>query len=508
MSRLSYDPASTLAVLIGMSRYQYTQREGGFMPIRPALYNVRDLKRALSDKRIIGLPEENILLLINKRNDEILEALERIVRDERYIGIDTLLLYYVGHGLKHRENRQFYLSAYNTNLNFLGETGISFEKIRSILIPSHIQTRIGIVDCCHSGMASLGSEGPADLEIKGSFLITSAAANEKPFFDERLQNTYFTKVLLDVLKKGVRIPRPAVQLDELFGEIVKDKSIQSTPQCFNLLEPSKAFHFFLNAKFTAVEADKYLKEGRFAEALDFYEALRAEKVEGLEAKISVCREKLYAGLIEKANQAYEKRNWEPALELYYEAYKIKNTAFVRDRIEECKRKPSAEPEVKEKPVILHFSADRTAIIEGMEVLLSWEVKEAGQLEINESIGPVSVKGERKVNPGSNRVYILRATNSSGTTEACLSVQVFPLPGLSFTEVPLPVFMSGAKPGLFFPEPPDLELLFTLPELFPWTDLLTGSPFDEVLSTTAFDDHPSILNLYTIYESIRRRSTGE
>ena len=59
MLNLSFDLNKTKALLIGVSDYQSLRK------IAPAINNVADLTSILSNERIIGLPEKNIIPVIN-----------------------------------------------------------------------------------------------------------------------------------------------------------------------------------------------------------------------------------------------------------------------------------------------------------------------------------------------------------------------------------------------------------------------------------------------------------
>src|ERR1043166_2516828 len=101
----SIDAARTRAILIGSSEF-----ENDFLPIPPVKNNLEDLYRVLADKRNIGLPPENITVILNKSNTDIEEQLLRV---SKLPDTDTLLIYFSGHGYRSDINK-LYLIARNT----------------------------------------------------------------------------------------------------------------------------------------------------------------------------------------------------------------------------------------------------------------------------------------------------------------------------------------------------------------------------------------------------------
>ena len=92
-------PNSTLAILIGISKYS------DYEEIKPAPNNVHEFAEVLKNKTIFGLPEKNIKTIIEGTSDDIQELLIEYTEDAADNGINTLLLYYVGHGIRSRKGK-------------------------------------------------------------------------------------------------------------------------------------------------------------------------------------------------------------------------------------------------------------------------------------------------------------------------------------------------------------------------------------------------------------------
>ena len=95
------------------------------------------------------------------------------------------------------------------------------------------------------------------------------------------------------------------------------------------------------------------------------------------------------------------------------------------------------PEPKEKPVIHHFSADRTEITAGQVVQLSWDLSEAdaAYLRYNRREEGVISPGSKNVSPTESTVFTLAAQNSGGETIAQITITVNDAPAPASTPIP-------------------------------------------------------------------------
>ncbi len=278
-------PSSTLAILIGISKYF------DYEDISPAPNNVKELAEILKNKTIFGLPEKNIKTIIEGDSDDIQELLIEYTEDAVDKGIKTLLLYYVGHGIRSRKGN-YYLGTGNTRKRLVsGDRGsaISYDAIKDIVKDSRVPKSIIILDACYSGLAVQG-EGFDDLETKGAYTITSSDSKEVSFFDKDEPLTYFTKELIEVLQKGVDIEEKEISLDRLYQEVstaVKKRNPKMSPQLLVSKELSGSnFLFFKNRNYDG-EAKKvrgiekklkrvigFIENGEFEDGTLFAEGLK------------------------------------------------------------------------------------------------------------------------------------------------------------------------------------------------------------------------------------------
>lgn len=87
----------------------------------------------------------------------------------------------------------------------------------------------------------------------------------------------------------------------------------------------------------------------------------------------------------------------------------------------CKKKLPTSPDIPTTilPTIEYFKADPTEIVYGSSSMLSWSVKNATKVEIDQGIGVVSASGTSEVSPEETITYTLTATNNDGQkTKSC------------------------------------------------------------------------------------------
>ena len=104
-------------------------------------------------------------------------------------------------------------------------------------------------------------------------------------------------------------------------------------------------------------------------------------------------------------------------------------------------KNSTTPDVDTPPTITSFTANPTTIHSGESSTLSWNVKDATSVSINQGVGAVAVTtGTKSVSPTDTTTYTLTATNADGTRTATCTVTIeLELPTIDyFTATPASV----------------------------------------------------------------------
>jgi len=267
MKKYALDPQKTLAILIGISKYD------DFDPIKPAANNVDAFAKILMNNDIFGIPEKNINSILEGSSASIKTQLLKLVKNVKKNGIKTLIFYFAGHGYR-RANGKYYLATKDTikeHLNLDGTTALPYDTIKTIIKDAKIPQSIIFLDACYSGSA-LQSENDVikELDIKGGYTITSSNSTEVSYFDTDEKHTLFTGELLDILKSGLPIDDEKIILSELYGavkEAVKKKQPKMTPQQLASKEMTgDNFYLFKNTQFdieleVVKEINKGIKEG-------------------------------------------------------------------------------------------------------------------------------------------------------------------------------------------------------------------------------------------------------
>ena len=264
------DKQNTRAILIGVSQF----RDPYFIDASPIKNNASDLKKYLMDESILGLADEQILLLNQNRSDgEILDKIEQFLNNTWG---DTLIFYFAGHGFK-SETGEFFLITNNTNVKRVPKSSISWKEIKKLFETGGygIQQRFYILDACHSGAATLGGEETLEI-AQGSALLAAAKANKKSYFDENQQYTYFTAALFETLNEGVRnLGKPTLSVQALFDKMnakLQDKNFALEKK---VTDRMNEVNFFLNKSFDEValllkEGDDFFDKSEYQTAINKY----------------------------------------------------------------------------------------------------------------------------------------------------------------------------------------------------------------------------------------------
>ncbi|WP_372349543.1 tetratricopeptide repeat protein [Streptomyces sp. KL116D] len=231
------NPGRSRAVLLGTATYT----EDPLLPDVPAVRNdVRDLRRLLTEGQPGAFSAETTRVVLDPETprDLGLPLLEAARQAE-----DVFLVYYAGHGMIGPERRQLYLGLAKSVAEAPSFTAFPFQGIREAFLASPARNRVLILDCCFSGRAITGDLSPAhtyeplidQMEIAGTYTLTSAAANEPARFQEGERHTAFTGELLLALRDGLPSTSAAeVTLGALFRHlkrVLPAKGLPEPQQC-------------------------------------------------------------------------------------------------------------------------------------------------------------------------------------------------------------------------------------------------------------------------------------
>lgn len=337
--KLSYEINQTKAVLIGTGIYETND----FIPIDPVKGNLEDLKNLFLDQDIIGLPEQNVIVLENKTHIEILEGLSDALSDKN---LRTVFIYYSGHGHRTAKDR-LYLTAYNSKKAFhlIKATGIEFSDFKSIIENSPGKPNsVILLDACYSGIAAQSENSLTEEEksINGSYIITSSSNKEQSFFDSKARHTFFTDSLIETLYGGSEESNMLLSLNDVYNSLQNKLRIKhiSEPQRRDNLD-ADVFYFAKNKKYSKEffinKAENYFNSGDYTRSLENFIVL-AEKFndDNYSTQIEKCKNEIsYSSLIMNADSLYNNKKYEQALDKYNEAKNIKSDSTLMFKISQC-----------------------------------------------------------------------------------------------------------------------------------------------------------------------------
>ncbi|GAA2305817.1 caspase family protein [Streptomyces kunmingensis] len=181
---------------------------GQQLPALPsALRSARDVAEALST--VCGMGDRVTLLTDPASPSDVLEALAAAIgraepTEERYER-GTVLLYFVGHGLR-GPGQQLYLATATTKSQADMAHSVPYTEIERYLSDAAADPVV-ILDCCFAGKArEPGRQAAADpfagARPAGSYLLASAMPNALAYAPPDAQHTLFSGQLLSLLREG------------------------------------------------------------------------------------------------------------------------------------------------------------------------------------------------------------------------------------------------------------------------------------------------------------------
>ncbi|MGW2746548.1 caspase family protein [Streptomyces sp. NPDC001450] len=205
------DGAASRAVLMGCSDFDDID-----LPAIPAVKsNLADLHSALThETHGILRPEHCRVLADPADHRSVGMALAQAAREAE----DLLLVYYTGHGLLD-EDGLLHLALSSTDPGHIGFTGVPADLVKRYLGRARARLRVLVLDCCFSGravaaMTESGSLLSAQLDVSGTYILTSTTATAPSHAPPGQRHTAFTTALLDALNQ----PQP-LTLDDIHQHI-------------------------------------------------------------------------------------------------------------------------------------------------------------------------------------------------------------------------------------------------------------------------------------------------
>jgi hypothetical protein len=220
------DPMLSRAVLIGGCHYRK------LAPLAAVHNNLTVLAKELCASDIWGLPADNCVTVEDPATpaemlDPVVEAADQAT--------DTLLLYYAGHGLVDRRGVLHLALVESESDTHLMYKAVPYDHIRDVLLESRAARRIVILDCCYSGralgqMAAASSAVADQAEAEGTYVLAASAENKSALAPPGKEHTAFTGELLGIIKNGITVDDPLLDLDSIYRQLLRTTKTKGFPE--------------------------------------------------------------------------------------------------------------------------------------------------------------------------------------------------------------------------------------------------------------------------------------
>ncbi|GIJ32806.1 caspase family protein [Micromonospora sediminimaris] len=217
------------ALLIGSSRFSHE----GLHDLPATVNNVQALADALTDPAMGGLDPSGCRVLTDPATPkQVGDAIDAVVNE----ALDTLVLYYAGHGVLSRHGELFLaVEITDPDPYRVHYSGVPMTWLRSALAESPADNRILILDCCFSGHAVEAMSGTASavggkLDIRGTYTLASAPAHETAVAPVGARFTAFTGELVKTLREGIPGCGPLLTLGDIYPALTRALVASALPR--------------------------------------------------------------------------------------------------------------------------------------------------------------------------------------------------------------------------------------------------------------------------------------
>jgi hypothetical protein len=253
---LLHDFSRSRAVVMGTSEYSHLKSI-------PAVRHSYERMVGLLTDPLCGWPSNRLLQLENEAGPGTVA--HRLIAQFEAVE-DVALFYYVGHGQIDPENELCLgLGGSRTEPNHRAATSLPFQAVRKALIGSPAVTKIVILDCCFSGLASqpvntLAARVLDAPAVAGAYTVAASGAYNTAWYEPDSSlgrpQTYFTKYLADLVETGMPGHPPALRLHTLFAQLSENLTHDGLPTpTIRSIDSANEFLFAYNAASLSYGAD-------------------------------------------------------------------------------------------------------------------------------------------------------------------------------------------------------------------------------------------------------------
>ncbi|POX56154.1 hypothetical protein C3489_06910 [Streptomyces sp. Ru71] len=226
------DPQRSRIVLIGASQYSDPA-----LPDLPAVHRtITDLAELLTDQVYGVVPEDHCTVLLD-------EGDLRTVGQRLWAAVteaeDLLLIYYAGHGLISEPRWDLSLALPDSELAHPEFNSLEYDKLRHAVLNSPAVNKLVIIDCCFSGraltgtMAGDGATEIGQLEVAGTYVLTSAARDQLALALAGEPHTAFSGRLMRLLREGIVGGPELLTIEDLYKRLRQNMTAEGLPVPLN-----------------------------------------------------------------------------------------------------------------------------------------------------------------------------------------------------------------------------------------------------------------------------------
>ncbi|WP_219515631.1 caspase family protein [Nonomuraea ceibae] len=219
-------------MLIGTSHYT----DGRLTQLPAVRQNLGDLAAVFTDPAHGIVSREHCLTLADESDVRRLGGRIRAAASEAE---DLFLVYYAGHGLVGSRRHELYLALPDSEWEAPEFTAMEYDKLRGAVLDSPARNKVVILDCCFSGravgdlMADPDTAVLGQLDVNGSYVLTSAQGNQVALKLPGEEHTAFSGRLIRLLREGASDGPELLTLDFLY------QRLRHTMQAEKLSVPSR-----------------------------------------------------------------------------------------------------------------------------------------------------------------------------------------------------------------------------------------------------------------------------
>ncbi|MFH9478691.1 tetratricopeptide repeat protein [Streptomyces anulatus] len=226
------DPHRSRVVLIGASQYSDPD-----LPDLPAVHRtITDMAGIFTDQVYGVVPEAHCTVLLD---DGDLRTVGKRLRAAIAEAEDLLLVYYAGHGLTAYPRGDLYLSLPDSEFASPEFSALEYDKLRQAVLDSTAANKLVILDCCFSGRAitdtMAGGDGTeiGQLEVAGTYVLTSAARDQLALVLTGEPHTAFSGRLMRLLREGIVGGPELLTIEDLYSWLKKHMAAERLPLPLN-----------------------------------------------------------------------------------------------------------------------------------------------------------------------------------------------------------------------------------------------------------------------------------